>query len=687
MSEIEIVDLCSDDEGGQVGHSGSDFVSCAKQQNETSKGQQCHSTCQDYDKNISFNGPSTCHRYSGLVEPGLLPDDDIGLSYSSPICETPLCRMFWKAGTYDNGPGSKIQIQNADNYLHVHPLFLHSNSTSHKWAFGAIAELLDNAVDEIQNGATFVILDKISNPKDGSPALLIQDDGGGMDPEAMRRCMSFGFSEKMSKVAVGRYGNGFKTGTMRLGADAIVFSHHLNNRIMTQSIGLLSYTFLMRTKLHRIVVPMVSYEFNTSSGSFKILNGEEHFLSNLSILLHWSPYSSEKELLDQFLDIGSHGTKIILFNLWDNDDGNLELDFDTDQEDIHIAGNIKKVGKVPTWKTVNEQHFANRFRYSLRVYLSILYLRIPESFKIILRGQVVKLRNIADDLKYIQYILYRPQSCNSEEATVVTTIGFLKEAPEVSIQGFNIYHKNRLILPFWQVANNKVRGVVGILHADFVEPTHNKQDFERTSLFQKLEVRLRQMTMEYWCYHCHLIGYREMKPRAQSSPLEASLQKSLGIEKPVAFNKSFSPVLLPHTQSSSDQGNRVCEAICFTPSLTRFIQLMVCHCVVGSASLTKRNAHGLTDLLKLKRQRTEENVTGVGCNQNSQTVAYPADQVVDQQAIKLMQVNKKLHADCLKYESAEEELNHKVMHLRIKIEEAKHERNRLFTEIQSLDIM
>ncbi|KAF1867307.1 hypothetical protein Lal_00049736 [Lupinus albus] len=609
MSEIEIVDLCSDDEGGQVGHSGSDFVSCAKQQNETSKGQQCHSTCQDYDKNISFNGPSTCHRYSGLVEPGLLPDDDIGLSYSSPICETPLCRMFWKAGTYDNGPGSKIQIQNADNYLHVHPLFLHSNSTSHKWAFGAIAELLDNAVDEIQNGATFVILDKISNPKDGSPALLIQDDGGGMDPEAMRRCMSFGFSEKMSKVAVGRYGNGFKTGTMRLGADAIVFSHHLNNRIMTQSIGLLSYTFLMRTKLHRIVVPMVSYEFNTSSGSFKILNGEEHFLSNLSILLHWSPYSSEKELLDQFLDIGSHGTKIILFNLWDNDDGNLELDFDTDQEDIHIAGNIKKVGKVPTWKTVNEQHFANRFRYSLR-------------------------------------------------ATVVTTIGFLKEAPEVSIQGFNIYHKNRLILPFWQVANNKVRGVVGILHADFVEPTHNKQDFERTSLFQKLEVRLRQMTMEYWCYHCHLIGYREMKPRAQSSPLEASLQKSLGIEKPVAFNKSFSPVLLPHTQSSSDQ-----------------------------ASLTKRNAHGLTDLLKLKRQRTEENVTGVGCNQNSQTVAYPADQVVDQQAIKLMQVNKKLHADCLKYESAEEELNHKVMHLRIKIEEAKHERNRLFTEIQSLDIM
>jgi hypothetical protein len=34
----------------------------------------------------------------------------------------------------------------------------------------------------------------------------------------------------------------------------------------------------------------------------------------------------------QFDGIGYHGTKIIIFNLWFNDDGNLELDFDTDPE-------------------------------------------------------------------------------------------------------------------------------------------------------------------------------------------------------------------------------------------------------------------------------------------------------------------------------------------------------------------
>lgn len=39
---------------------------------------------------------------------------------------------------------------------------------------------------------------------------------------------------------------------------------------------------------------------------------------------------------------------------------------------------------------------------------------------------------------------------------------------------------------------------VGVLEPDFIQPTHNKQDFEKTSLFQKLEDRLKQMTVEYW---------------------------------------------------------------------------------------------------------------------------------------------------------------------------------------------
>lgn len=32
------------------------------------------------------------------------------------------------------------------------------------------------------------------------------------------------------------------------------------------------------------------------------------------------------------------------------------------------------------------------------------------------------------------------------QGAVVTTIGFLKEAPQINVHGFCVYHKNRLIL-------------------------------------------------------------------------------------------------------------------------------------------------------------------------------------------------------------------------------------------------
>lgn len=99
----------------------------------------------------------------------------------------------------------------------------------------------------------------------------------------------------------------------------------------------------------------------------------------------------------QFDDMGSHGTKVIIYNLWFNNDGDMEIDFNTDlkvvflfywfffcsvfwnqafwwggyshMQDIRIAGYIKKIDTIPTWKRVNEEHIANRFRYSLRVCL------------------------------------------------------------------------------------------------------------------------------------------------------------------------------------------------------------------------------------------------------------------------------------------------------------------------------
>lgn len=39
---------------------------------------------------------------------------------------------------------------------------------------------------------------------------------------------------------------------------------------------------------------------------------------------------------------------------------------------------------------------------------------------------------------------------------------------------------------------------LGVLEANFIEPAHDKQDFERTPLFIRLEAKLRQIILDYW---------------------------------------------------------------------------------------------------------------------------------------------------------------------------------------------
>ncbi|KXG20019.1 protein MICRORCHIDIA 6 [Sorghum bicolor] len=431
---------------------------------------------------------------------------------------TPFPRQFWKAGEKagDYGLASQAALNNGHNRLQIHPKFLHSNATSHKWPFGAIAELLDNAIDEVSSGATFVKIDKMKHSPDGDYSLVIEDNGGGMSPKSLRHCMSFGFSQKCTTSSIGQYGNGFKTSTMRLGADAIVFTCTKDDRRMTRSIGLLSYTFLMRSNCNDIFVPAVDYELDASSSTFKrkMNCGEKHFLSNLSILLKWSPFSTENELLNQFSNMECHGTKIIVFNLWLNDALEMELDFITDKEDILISGAPEIRAGRNTVESLKQMHVANRFRYSLRVYASILYLHVPENFQIILCGRAVEPHYVVNDLMYRECIIYRPHVEVTTEVDVITTIGYLKGAPRLDIYGFSVYHKNRLILPYWQAGScsRRRRGIAGVLEANFIRPTHDKQDFERTGLFQRLETRLKDMATEYWTYHCHMVGYtRVMK--------------------------------------------------------------------------------------------------------------------------------------------------------------------------------
>ncbi|XP_044469189.1 protein MICRORCHIDIA 2-like isoform X2 [Mangifera indica] len=443
---------------------------------------------------------------------------------SSITCTPPLpvrdafeSRSFWKAGAFAVGPTTLLapSAEGSLEHARVHPKFLHSNATSHKWAFGAIAELLDNAIDEVQNGATFVKVDKIDIMKDGSPALLFQDDGGGMNPECLRKCMSLGYSTKKGSSTIGQYGNGFKTSTMRLGADVIVFSRATDARKATQSVGLLSYTFLRKTQQNDVFVPMIDFDISSHVADPITYGSQDDWSSNLKTILEWSPFASKTELMEQFEEIGPHGTKVIIYNLWLNDEGIYELNFDDDDEDIRLRdeanhGHLKKLSKRALEL---QSHISYRIRYSLRAYASVLYLRKFENFKIILRGIPVVQFHITDELICKKVIPYRPQlGTSTKEVCVETTIGVFKDAPALTVCGLNVYHKNRLI----RLYISCLLYLLGVLEANFMEPTHDKQDFERSALFVRMESRLKQMIIEYWKDNYHIIALQLPNSRAHN---------------------------------------------------------------------------------------------------------------------------------------------------------------------------
>nr|KAG5704012.1 hypothetical protein BaRGS_032101 [Batillaria attramentaria] len=125
----------------------------------------------------------------------------------------------------------------------VSPDYLHSNSTSHTWAFSAAAELIDNAYDpDVAASELWIDWEMIN----GKQCLTFVDNGKGMDHTHLLHMLSFGYCEKAEHEAlrtykpIGKYGNGFKSGSMRLAKDALVFTVCRN----TASVGFLSQSYL-----------------------------------------------------------------------------------------------------------------------------------------------------------------------------------------------------------------------------------------------------------------------------------------------------------------------------------------------------------------------------------------------------------------------------------------------------------
>ncbi|XP_078513005.1 MORC family CW-type zinc finger protein 3 isoform X2 [Lissotriton helveticus] len=369
------------------------------------------------------------------------------------------------------------------------PKFLHTNSTSHTWPFSAVAELIDNAYDPDVN-AKQIWIDKTVIRH--NMCMTFTDNGSGMNQDKLHKMLSFGFSDKVTvngHVPVGLYGNGFKSGSMRLGKDAIVFTKKEN----VLCIGMLSQTYLEAIKAEHVVVPIITYN------KHRQLNKGSASQTNLNAILKHSLFSSERELMAE-LDaiIGKKGTRIIIWNLKRDKHGKPEFDFHKDKYDFRIPEDLDdSTGKSGYKKQERMDQIPPESDYSLRAYCSILYLK--PRMQIVIRGQKVQTQLVSKNLAYIERDIYRPKFLAPK--TVKITFGF--NCRNEDHYGVMMYHKNRLIKAYERVgcqlkANNMGVGVVGVIECNFLKPTHNKQDFDYTNEYRLTMAALGEKLNDYW---------------------------------------------------------------------------------------------------------------------------------------------------------------------------------------------
>ncbi|KAL6100931.1 morc3 [Pungitius sinensis] len=394
------------------------------------------------------------------------------------------------------------------------PKFLHSNSTSHTWPFSAIAELIDNAYDPDVSAKKFWIDKTVLK---GQECLSFMDNGNGLDHGTMHRMLSFGYSDKVAVKGVapiGMYGNGFKSGSMRLGKDAIVFSKSEK----VSCVGMLSQTYLEKIGANQISVPIVCFEKRNKNYVVR----EEH-KSSLKDILEYSPFKTERDLLIEVNAITncsdkSTGTRIIIWNLCSTSTRPTEFDFETDRYDIRIPAVVHEEMNNAQHPVTANLHIPESLN-SLRAYCSILYQK--PRMQIIIRGQKVNTKLIAKSLAFRKTDQYRPTFLNKP---IPITFGYNTKSKDQ--YGIMMYYKNRLIRAYERIgcqlkANNKGVGVIGVIDCYFLEPTHNKQSFSETDKYRKTMSNLATKLEEYW----KEMSYRKKTENPNSTiPVEDTLK-------------------------------------------------------------------------------------------------------------------------------------------------------------------
>lgn len=434
--------------------------------------------------------------------------------------------------------------------------YLHTNSTTHEFLFGALAELVDNSRDA---NATRIDIYTEKRPElRGGFMLCFLDDGTGMDPGEATHVIQFGKSSKRfpESTHIGQYGNGLKSGSMRMGKDFILFTKKEDKLTCL----FLSRTFHEEEGLDEVIVPLPSWNAQTKQ---PLTQDPEKFAIETELIYKYSPFKTEEQLFNQFKRIeGNSGTLVVIYNLKLMDNGETELDVETDHQDILMAG-------VPTEGVKPE-------RRSFRAYAAVLY--IDPRMRIFIQGHKVRTKRLscclynprsykytstrfktraeqevkkADHLakiaeekareaeskarameaklgndlsKEARITLRKAQDvaaavradANTKRAIFASKQRALKEPKELNFifgvnierreqDGMFVYNCSRLIKMYEKTGPQleggmACGGVVGVVDVPYLvlEPTHNKQDFADAKEYRQLLRAMGEHLAQYW---------------------------------------------------------------------------------------------------------------------------------------------------------------------------------------------
>ncbi|KAM6931237.1 ATPase MORC2 isoform 2-T2 [Xenentodon cancila] len=434
--------------------------------------------------------------------------------------------------------------------------YLHTNSTTHEFLFGALAELVDNSRDA---NATRIDIYTEKRPElRGGFMLCFLDDGIGMDPNEATHVIQFGKSNKRSpeSTQIGQYGNGLKSGSMRIGKDFILF---------TKKDGALTCLFLSRTfheeeGLDEVIVPLPSWDLKTKE---PLTCDPEKYAIETELIFKYSPFKNEQQLMEQFNKIeGSSGTLVIIYNLKLMDNGEPELDVETDHQDILMAGTLVEGVKPerrsfraytavlyidPRMRIFIQGHKVRTKRLSCCLYKPRVYKYTSTRFKTRAEQEVKKADHLAkiaeekareaeskrvamearlssDLSKDSRAILRKVQDsammlrreADMRKRNLEAKQKALKEPKDLNfifgvnieqrdLDGMFVYNCSRLIKMYEKTGPQleggmACGGVVGVVDVPYLvlEPTHNKQDFADAKEYRHLLKSMGEHLAQYW---------------------------------------------------------------------------------------------------------------------------------------------------------------------------------------------